>query len=159
MEFNDLAEKAEAALQAVLRAAKTGVDALQVFTSFEDDGATTAAECLVINCLGGLEDGHGSGNERLSFSIKLRSAADRVETDGTLEEPGGPRTRHRSRWAKICDALKAEPDALALALTEAVDGFTVFPSIEFRRGPSRTGQRKFESEALLTFSCAPSDID
>lgn len=157
-EYNDLAEKGEAALQAVIRAAATGIDALQVFTSFSDDGDTMGAASIAINCLGGVEDGFGSGNERLSFSIKLKSSADRVETDGVLEEPGAPKARHRALLAKLVDVLKQEPDDLAAALTAAVEDFTAFASIEVRRGPLKTENRKFVSELLVEFACAPSDV-
>lgn len=157
-EYNDLAEKGEAALQAVIREAGTGIDALQVFTSFSDDGETMGPACVSINCVGGLEDGHGSGNERLSFSIKLKSAADRVETDGELEDPGAPKARHRLLLAKLVDVLKQPPDELAADLTDAVEDFTVFDSIVFRRGALRTENRKFVSELMVEFSCAPSDV-
>lgn len=150
--YTDLGEKGELALKAVLIAAASGIPDDQIFTSFSDDAETAGPAHVVINCMGGLEDGINSGNERLGFSIKIKSNADRL----TDELAGTPRLRHLDYVARIVDQLK--DTTLAALLSAAVVDFFVFNSITRRRGPMKTEDRKFVSEFILDFSCAPSDI-
>lgn len=159
-DYNDLPEKAEAAIVAVIIAAQTGVPDDQVFGSFTDDAKTKGESSIHVESHGGTEDGVGSGNERLTFAVKLKSNADRRQDDSTEaeEETGTPLARHRLRAAKVFDVLKQSSTALAQQLSDAVPDFYVFDSIEVRRGPSRIENRKFVSEMTIELSCAPSDL-
>jgi len=154
--YNDLIEKGEAAIKAVLEGADTGIDAAQILTSFSTQRETKGRASIIINGLGGQEDGHNSGNERLSWVVSVESNADDVKDEETTEENGAARARHRDYCAKVFDALKAP--GLHTALSAAVEEFTVFDSIQRSRGPSRLVKRKFQSEFRLEFSCAPSAI-
>ena len=159
-DYNDLNEKAEAAIIAVIVAANTGIEEAQIFGSYSDDSKFKGAASISIQAQGGAEDGFGSGNERLTFAIKVASNGDRlIDTDTQEDEASGlSLTRHRATCAKVFDVLKQSSATLAAALSAAVTDFYVFPSIEIRRGPSRVNKRKFESEMSIEMTCAPSDI-
>jgi len=159
-DYNDLNEKAEAAIIAVIVAANTGIEEAQIFGSYSDDSKFKGAASIAIQAQGGAEDGFGSGNERLIFAIKVASNGDRlIDTDTQEDEASGlSLTRHRATCAKVFDVLKQSSATLAAALSAAATDFYVFPSIEIRRGPSRVNKRKFESEMSIEMTCAPSDI-
>lgn len=160
----DLGEKAEAAIVKVIRdalaalevatPASTHIAATQIFTSFSDNLEVIRGDHVSVNCQGGPEDGHKSGNERLLVSVKVRTPADIAEPD--TEAPGDRRLRHRANAGQVFDALKTT--TIAADLSAAVPDFTVFDSVRFRRGASVTVNRFFQSELILDFACAPSAI-
>lgn len=160
----DLGEKAEAAVKAVIASAlaalelatpgSTHIAATQIFTAFSDNLEVIRGDHVSVNCLGGAEDGHKSGNERLLVSVKVRTPADIAEPD--TEAPGARRARHRTNAGQVFDALKTT--TIAADLSAAVSAFTVFNSVRFRRGASATVNRFFQSELILDFACAPSAI-
>lgn len=154
--FNDLVEKGEAALKAVLEDAQTGIADEFILTSFSTQRELVGAASIIINGLGGAEDGHGSGNERHTWQVSVKSNADDIKNEATNEDTGAARARHRGYCALVFDTLK-RPDLYQL-LSLAIADFTVFDSIIISRGPSGLNNRKFESSFRLEFSCAPSAI-
>lgn len=149
--YNDLGEKAELALAAVLTAALTGV--ANIFTSFQDALETPKeASWVSIQCLGGPEDSSNSGNELLTFSVKVGTSATLAEG----ELPGAARTRHRTNCAKVFDVIK--DTGLAASWSAGLADFTVFGDITVRRGANRIEDNWFVSELLVQATCAPSDI-
>lgn len=155
----DLGEKAEAAVRQVIvdalaalelaTPASTYIAAAKVFTSFNDQDEKVNGDHVSVNCLGGAEDGHKSGNERLLVSVKVKTPADK-----TAEEAAGARrARHRTNTGQVFDALKTT--TIAADLSAAAADFTVFDSVRFRRGASGTANRFFRSELILDFACAP----
>lgn len=155
----DLGEKAEAAVVKVIQNAlaalelatpgSTHIPAAQVFTSFSDQSETITGDHVAVNCLGGAEDGHKSGNERLLVSVKVKTPADKTDTEAT----GARRARHRTNAGQVFYAIKTT--TIAADLSAAVADFTVFNSVRYRRGASVVANRFFESQLILDFACAP----
>ena len=155
----DLGEKAEAAVKKVIENAlaalelaapgSTYIPAAQIFTAFSDQTETINGDHASVNCLGGAEDGHKSGNERLLVSVKVRTPADKTDT----EAAGARRARHRTNAGQVFDAIKTT--TIAADLSAAVADFTVFDSVRYRRGASSVANRFFQSELILDFACAP----
>jgi len=162
----DLDCKAEAAIQAVIRAelatleaataGSTNIAADHVFTSFSDTFEIPEASNCIVSSMGGFEDGHRSGNERLTVKVTVRTPGLRQESD----TPGESRARHRVNCGQVFDALKTT--TIASDLSAAEEDFTVFPSVQFRRGPNKAekvlGKPYFFSVLMLEFACCPSDI-
>lgn len=153
--YNYLQDKAEQAVRAVIVAAVTGIPDAQVFTSFVsgyDDAQGTHS--VLISAEGGLEDGFGSGNYRISVRVQVRSNIDQDVTG----EGGTEVATHRSNVGKVFDALLVPSVTLSASLSAAVTDFTVLNSIELRLGRQRVENRKAISELMLEFTAVPSDV-
>ena len=151
--YNSLSTKVEKAFQAVIIAAATGIPDDQVFIAFQSGYDTPVGPVSVgISCEGGIEDGFGSGNYRLSVRVVVSSTLDQDVTDeGSTEAE-----THQSYVGKVFDALCTTD--IADSLTSAVDDFKAYGSINRRIGRNRVENRKAVAEMMLELSCAPSDI-
>lgn len=151
--YNLIPDKAEQAIQAVIRAAGTGIPNDQVFASFAQGTETIGPNHVRIEAQPGIERPQNSGVYRLSVVIQVQS---NLDVDDETAPGTNPVTTHRDLAAKVFDALFTT--TLAQDLSDAIDDFYVFPSVERRLGRQRVENRKAVSEILLEFTAAPSDI-
>jgi hypothetical protein len=151
--YNAIEDKAELAVQAVIRAAATGVPDAQVFTTFQSGYDTpTGTHSVSVTCEGGLEDGFGTGAHRLSIRVQVSSNLDQSVTD----EGGDEVSTHRTYAGKVFDAISIDSATLAASLTSSVADLTVFDSIAIRHGRLSVRDRKAVSEMMLEFTAIPS---
>jgi predicted PilT family ATPase len=149
--YNSLDTKAENAVRQVIVNAATTIPDAQILTSFEGNDTVVAPHSVIINCVGGIEDGHNSGNERLSITIKVKSSLD--YSASTDQDPA---LVHQVFAGRVWDAIKST--TLAADMSAAVGDFYVFDSIQRRRGRTRVENRKAISEMLIEFTAAATDM-
>lgn len=155
--YRSLEQKAEAAIKAVIEALSTGMAADDVTTSFTTANKTGGQNHVTINCTGGIEDGHNSGNMRLTVDVRVFGKADEDETlDGAGAVIDTTPAAFQTLTATVMDALY--DTALASTLSAAIADFTVFNSIVRRILPTVVNNRQFACGVSLEFSAAPSDI-
>ena len=153
--YSAIGTKAEEAVRAVIIAAVTGIADAQVFVSFQSGGSTVmSTHSVAITSEGAIEDGHNSGNWRMSVRVEVMSNLDQsVEGEGGTEA-----ATHREYAGKVFDALSVDSATLAASLSSAVTDFFVQDSISIRHGRQRVENRKAISEMMLEFSAIPSDV-
>ncbi len=170
MLYLDLAEKGEVAIGNVLVLANSWVpprgapeaEIRRSFSPITTSEALATTGIVVIRCLGGPEDGMNSGNERLSFSVRVLTPTYADDRDNPDSAGRDAFEVHRERVGMVFDVLKRSD--IATLLTEAVENFTVFDSVQFRRGAQDVDRKekgiasRFISELIMTMSCAPSRI-
>lgn len=151
--YNLIQDKAEQALQILIRNAATGVDSDQVFTGFNSGSTSVAAHSVSIVGQGAIETAIRSENFQVSVLVTVMSNLDQDVQD----EGGDEVATHRQIAGKVFDVL-CDSD-LATNMSAALEDFTVFDCVQRRSGRQRVENRKAISEMLLEFPAAPSDIE
>lgn len=150
---NAIQDKAERAIQAVIRAADTGIPDAQIFTAFSSGyDEKVAANSVRIEAESAIEDGHNSGNYRMTVRVSVETNLDQDEVEVGGDEDNDHMLLSGAVFDALCD------DELAEELSVAVSDFHVFDSIVRSFGRRAIEHRKATSEMTLEMSCVPSEL-